>query len=90
MAIDLGLHCKLLYISPILRIYIKVLYSIHLLDVIWHLITISIIIIIIMIIIMNIIIIIVIIIIILLLLLLFCCLLFFIFIFFFIVHLKFL
>ena len=78
MAIDLGLHCKLLYISPILRIYIKVLYSIHSLDVIWHLITI------IIIIIMNIIIIIVIIIIILLLLLLFCC------FFFLIVHFKFL
>ena len=80
MEIDLGLHCKLLYISPIIRIYIKVLYSIHLLDVIWHLITI-------IIIIMNIIIIIVIIIIIiLLLLLLFCCLFFFFFFFFFFLY----
>ena len=34
MAIDLGLHCKLRCISPILRIYMKVFYSIHLLDVI--------------------------------------------------------
>ena len=45
MAIGLGLHCKLRYISPLLRLYINVFYSIHLLAVIWHLITISIIII---------------------------------------------
>ena len=46
MAIELGLHCKLMYISPMLRLYIKVYYSIRLLDVIWHLIIIIIIIII--------------------------------------------
>ena len=45
MAIGLGLHCKLRYISPLLRLYINAFYSIHLLAVIWHLITISIIII---------------------------------------------
>ena len=44
MAIGLGLHCKLRYISPLLRLYINVFYSIHLLAVIWHVITISIII----------------------------------------------
>ena len=49
MAIGLGLHCKLRYITPILRFHINVFYSIHLLAVIWHLIAISIIIIIIII-----------------------------------------
>ena len=43
MAIGLGLHCKLRYISPLLRLYINVFYSIHLLAIIWHLITMSII-----------------------------------------------
>ena len=61
----LGLHFKLRYISPILRVC-KVFYCIHLLNVIWHLITIFIIIIIIVIII--------IIITIMFFLLLFCCL----------------
>ena len=45
MAIGLGLHCKLRNISPLRRLYINVFYGIHLLAVIWHLITISIIII---------------------------------------------
>ena len=51
MAIGLGLHCKLRYISPLLRLYINVFYGTHLLAEIWHLITISIITIIIIIII---------------------------------------
>ena len=46
----MGLHFKLRYISQILRVY-KVFYNIHLLDVIWHLISIFFIIIIIIIII---------------------------------------
>ena len=45
MAIGLGLHCKLRYIFQLLRLYINVFYSIHLLAIIWHLITMSIIII---------------------------------------------
>ena len=45
MAIGLSLHFKLRYISPLLMLYINAFYSIQLLDVIWHLITISIIII---------------------------------------------
>ena len=55
MAIGLSLHCKLRYISPLLRLYINVFYGTHLLAEIWHLITISIITIIIIIIIIIII-----------------------------------
>ena len=55
MAIGLGLHCKLRYTSPLLRLYINVFYGTQLLAEIWHLITISIITIIIIIIIIIII-----------------------------------